>query len=71
MVYLEIIELNFCELNINTKRNIQNRGDEDLLLKNISKNSTLQELVEFPGGYVVKKSNNNEKETEEDTISEA
>ena len=71
MVYLEIIELNFCGLNKNTKRNIQNRGDQDMLLKNISRNSTLQELVEFPGGYVVKKSNNNEKETEEDSVSEA
>jgi len=29
LVYLEIIELNFCELNYNLKRNISDRGDEE------------------------------------------
>ncbi len=30
MIYLEIIELNFCKLNENTKRNIDLRGVEDV-----------------------------------------
>ena len=33
LVYLEIIELNFCNLNKNTKRNIQLRGIEDAFLQ--------------------------------------
>ena len=31
MIYLEIIEMNFCGLNKNTKRNIQIRSDNELL----------------------------------------
>ena len=30
MIYLEIIELNFCDLNKNTKRKINLRGIDDL-----------------------------------------
>ena len=70
MVNLEIIELNFCGLNKNTRRNIQARGEEDMLLKKISRNSTLLETAEFPGGYIVRKSEQNEKEIEEDIQSE-
>jgi len=29
LIYLEVIELNFCELNKNVKRKIQKRGDID------------------------------------------
>ena len=68
MVYLEIIELNFCGLNKNVKRNIQKRGDEDMLLKNISRTSSIQEIVEFPGGYVMSQSNQNAKEIEQEDI---
>ena len=31
LIYLEILELNFCGLNKNTKRNIDLRAKEDLL----------------------------------------
>ena len=34
MIYLEIIELNFCNLNKNTKRNIDYRSFSDLLEEN-------------------------------------
>ena len=30
MIYLEILELNFCQLNMNTKRKIEDRGIEDI-----------------------------------------
>ena len=38
LIYLEIIELNFCNLNLNLKKNIYNRGkNEDIIiLDNIS-----------------------------------
>ena len=68
MVHLEIIELNFCGLNKNTKTKINSRGEEDMLLRNISRNSTLEEVVEFPGGYIVNKSCQSEQE-EEDNVS--
>ena len=34
MIVLEIIELNFCGLNKNTKRNISQRGIDELLEEN-------------------------------------
>ena len=34
MIVLEIIELNFCGLNKNTRRNIIQRGIDDLLWEN-------------------------------------
>ena len=30
MIYLEIIELNFCGLNYNLRKNIRNRSEEDI-----------------------------------------
>ena len=42
LIYLEIIELNFCNLNLNLKKNIYNRGEnEDIkLLGNINDNDS-------------------------------
>ena len=42
LIYLEIIELNFCGLNKNTKRNIRERGLSEILLgkKNNGDNDT-------------------------------
>ena len=53
MVYLEIIELNFCGLNKNTKRNIELRGTEDLLQRNNTMNSTNSEGIEYTEGYYI------------------
>ena len=49
MIYLEIIELNFCGLNKNTKRNIQKRVQEEML--NQERPSNLDDEVEFSEGY--------------------
>ena len=50
MIYLEIIELNFCGLNKNTKRNIQKRVQEEML--NQERPSNLDDdKVEFSEGY--------------------
>ena len=34
LIYLEIIELNFCKLNANTKRKIEFRGNKDISMVN-------------------------------------
>jgi len=47
MIFLEIIELNFCHLNDNTKRNIQIRGYKDMEDKD--KRDTVIEI----SGYIL------------------
>ena len=67
-VYVEIIELNFCGLNTNTRRNILIRlavEQMDLDLKfeeNQEDNESKKEKVEFPGGYLVDFNQENENE---------
>ena len=39
IVYLEFIELNFCRLNIFTKRNIKERANRDIINSDIDLNS--------------------------------
>jgi hypothetical protein len=56
LLYLEIIELNFCKLNKNTRRNIKIRGDEDLSGKNES-DSQRESLVEVSPGYLLDNGN--------------
>ena len=56
LLYLEIIELNFCNLNKNTRRNIQIRGDEDLSGENES-DSQRSSLVEIAPGYLLDQEN--------------
>ena len=58
-IYVEIIELNFCGLNNNTRRNILKRLDKeqtglDTLLQDISEEKDPnKDKVELPGGYIV------------------
>ena len=52
MVYLEIIELNFCGLNKNTKRNIALREEQDMLL-GINNRNTIDEDIETSPGYYI------------------
>ena len=65
LFYLEIIELNFCKLNENTRRNIQIRGEKDFS-GNTGGDSRTQSLVELPSGYLLyeesKVDNNNDSE---------
>ena len=52
LLYLEIIELNFCGLNKNTKRNIAERGlSEDSIME---RDSTTSSLIEFNNTYTLK-----------------
>ena len=53
MIFLEIIELNFCHLNDNTKRNIQIRGYNDMEDKD--RKDTVLEI----GGYIIEVDDNN------------
>jgi len=58
LIYLEIIELNFLNLNLNTKRNIKSRVDDDLIERIDSLNN---ESFESDGGYIF----NNQEDIEE------
>ena len=56
MFYLEIIELNFCGLSKNTRRNIQKRGREELLYRcNTNESSSSQ--IEITADYLLPKEN--------------
>ena len=54
MIFLELIELNFCGLNKNTKRNIQIRARRDT--EDIDNNDSLLEV----SGYIIEENNNKE-----------
>ena len=61
MIYLEIFELNFCNLNENTRRNIDLRGLLDLSAEN-GRDST---VIDINKDYFIDKSeiDDNHKET--------
>ena len=65
MVYLEIIELNSCGLNKNTKRNIHQRGEEDMLERTNTMDSMNGQVIELRDGYFVDIVDKNNKETTE------
>ena len=68
MVYLEILELNFCGLNINTRRNIEERGEDEMISRSsMSRSSTLTDGIEYNKGYFidVEEAKNKEKSLEE------
>ena len=53
LVYLEIIELNFCNLNENTKKNIRDR--EIIEKNNLESNEDGRDsLIEISPGYILK-----------------
>ena len=63
LIYLEIIELNFCNLNKNTRRNIQIRGKDELLRNNDNDTeSDIKSNIELSEGYLLK--NEGEKDEE-------
>ena len=57
MFYLEIFEFNFCGLNKNTRRNIQERERKEMLLQKRNDNSRTQssmtELIEISPDYII------------------
>ena len=63
LIYLEIIELNFCKLNANTKRNIELRGIKELSMVNERESINTGSEIDIDGDYYI---NNieNEKESE-------
>ena len=58
MIYLEILELNFCGLNKNTKRNIEFRGLEDLTQGSTNGRSSSVSFVEINNDYLIDSNNN-------------
>ena len=71
--FLEIFEFNFCNLNKNTKRNINKRAVEEGLLKDSDtfSDETSGDFIEFNGGYVIKKENEINKGDEMDLLSKS
>ena len=67
LIYLEIIELNFCNLNKNTKRNIKLRGIIEISKDTISDTSSLTEQIEINNDYYI--DTNENKENESDKVS--
>ena len=64
MIYLEIIELNFCNLNKNTKRNIKLRINDELIERT---DSLMNGKFEAGNGYIFENEENEEcEESEED-----
>ena len=61
MIYLEIFELNFCNLNENTRRNINLRG----LLDDLEENGRDSTVIDINKDYFIDKSeiDDNHKET--------
>ena len=68
MFYLEIIELNFCGLNKNTRRNIQNRGEDELNGKSNLRDSSAS-LIEFSPDYIITTKGQDINITTQNTIS--
>ena len=61
LIYLEILELNFCSLNKNTKKNIENRAQQEIIIQlNISK--SIYDILEQSNNSF--KSNNDSSENQ-------
>ena len=64
MFYLEIFEFNFCKLNENTKRNVQQRAGSEDLIDDKSSKSQRSTIIELGTGYILKDSKTNKEENE-------
>ena len=60
LIYLEIIELNFCNLNKNTRRNVQIRGEMDYLGQ-LDDESERSSTIEVSPGYLIDCENDEKK----------
>jgi hypothetical protein len=64
MIVLEIIELNFCALNKNTKRNISQRGMSELLEENGRDSTVSLNQIDINKDYYITNSEENKKNEE-------
>ena len=58
-VFTEMVELNFCKLSENIKRNIANRADIKYLENEDEENKVREYLLELEGNYIVNEDNIN------------
>ena len=58
-VFTEMVELNFCKLSENIKRNIANRADIKYLENEDEENKVRESLLELEGNYIVNEDNIN------------
>ena len=65
LIFLEIIELNFCGLSDNIKKNISIRSEKDMSLVELESDSDRDSLVEIAPGYIV---NKNQIDLDEDIL---
>ena len=65
LIFLEIIELNFCGLSDNIKKNISKRSENDMSLVELESDSNRDSLVEIAPGYIV---NKNQIDVDEDIL---
>lgn len=63
MIHLEILELNFCGLNKYTKRNIEERGDDDVTFEGRDSSVSLN-VFDLNKDYYLDNTEKNEKNIE-------
>ena len=63
LVFIEIVQLKFCVLNKNIKKNIEKRAIED---KNITESKKIEDSILELGGYLINLDNNDKSYCEED-----
>ena len=67
LIYLEIIELNFCNLNKNIKRNIELRGIREVSKDTFSDSSSLTDQIDIDNDYYIQTQDNKEHEGDKES----
>ena len=66
--YFEILEFNFCNLNYNTAKNIEKRGENIYIEDDINVRPSRTSLIELGGNYYLNNDNNNNKMDNDDNL---
>ena len=65
-VYLEIIELRFCNLDKDLKRKIMERAQRDTIIKHADYNDEDEDNSDFDESYTEEKNNNEDNKSEKE-----
>ena len=68
LFYFEILEFNFCNLNYNTAKNIEKRGENIYIEDDINVRPSRTSLIELGGNYYLNNDNNNNKMDNDDNL---
>ena len=66
--YFEILEFNFCNLNYNTAKNIEKRGENIYIEDDINVRPSRTSLIELGGNYYLNNNDNNANKMDNDDI---